>query len=107
MKMKMETMENKSKRNFWPFKIHCSQLPVNMNLKPDKDGFLHGYLVFSDRDHTAAFMDDVVLFECSRPVVIAQTHILIKYSAVVFTGYDKKHNRIGQLCELTFIFNNI
>lgn len=90
----------------WCFRIHKSQLPKKLKLNFDKDGWLHGYLIFNERDYTAAFMNDKFQFECSRPVVITQTHLLIRYSAVVYTGYDKYRKKIGEFCELTFFFND-
>jgi hypothetical protein len=89
----------------WCLRIHKSQIPKKLKLNFNKDGWLHGYLIFSEKDYKAVFMNDTVQFECSRPFVITQTHLLIKYSAVVYTGYDKFQKQVGEICELTFFFN--
>ena len=89
----------------WCLRIHKSQLPKKIKVDADKDGFVHGYLIFTERDYKAAFMNDKLVFECSRPIPIVQTHLLIRYSTVVYTGYDKHQKQIGEVCELTFFFN--
>ena len=83
-------------------RIHKSMLPRSIKAKYDKEGFIHGYLVFTEKDVTAVFMNDKVIFECSRPFVLGQTHLTIRYSCVVFTGLDSRGNKTGQLRELTF-----
>lgn len=89
----------------WCLRIHKSQLPKKINADSDKNGFIHGYLIFNERDYKALFMNDKPVFECSRPVIIVQTHLIIRYSTVVYTGYDKHQKQVGEVCELTFFFN--
>ena len=89
----------------WCLRIHKSQLPKKINADTDENGFIHGYLIFTERDYKAVFMNNTLVFECSRPIPIVQTHLLIRYSTVVYTGYDKYQKQIGEVCELTFFFN--
>lgn len=90
----------------WPLRIHKSQLPKKITTDADREGFIYGYLIFNERDYKAAFMNDTLVFECSRPVILVQTHLLVRYSTVVYTGYDKYQKQVGEVCELTFFFNN-
>ena len=86
-----------------PTRVHKSQLPKNLNIETDKDGFVHGYLALSEGSPTAQFMCcEKVLFECARPFVLASTHLLISYYAFVYTNKSKGE---GQACELTIFFN--
>lgn len=89
--------------NKLPLKIHYSLLPKKLkDIKQDEYGFVHGFFHFNDLDYTAEFCDnDSVLFGCSRPIVMAHTHLFVKYIAVVYTSYDKK----GEQCELIMNFN--
>lgn len=90
-----------------PIRIHYSLLPKQIkNFEVDENGFLHGFFVFNERDYKASFMNEnELLFECSRPVIVCQTHLLIRYNAVVYTGYNKIGKQIGEICELTAFFN--
>lgn len=90
----------------FPIRLHKSQLPVRNISGADKDGFLHGYFLFSETDKTAVFMgENGIIFKCSRPFITAQTHLLARYSVVIYTGYDKSGNLVGKLCDLTIFYN--
>lgn len=87
-----------------PMKIHVSQLPKKVRTKGDKYGFIYGYLCFAEHSHTAYFMSDNGNIEMSRPVILAHTHLLVRYAATVYTGHEKSGAKVGQFCELTFFF---
>ena len=86
--------------------IHKSLLPkkVQRNLKGMK--WLSGTIFFDKFSAKADFIDEKgkVLFQFSRPTVIAHTSNFIRYVAVVFTGTNDIGVEIGELCELTFHF---
>lgn len=90
-----------------PMRVHYSLLPKKIkNFDVDEDGFLHGFFVFNERDYNAAFMNEnEVLFECSRPIIVSHTHLMIRYNTVVYTGYGKSGKQVGELCELVMFFN--
>jgi len=102
----MKNKTTKTTKPTWCLRIHKTQLPKKINTNnADKEGFIHGYLIFTGNDYKAAFMNDKLVFECSRPVIITQTHLIIRYMTVVYTGYDKYQKQVGEICELTFFFN--
>lgn len=69
------------------FRIYTEQLPKHLNIK---EKFIDGYLVFGEACKTASFMfENTVYFKCTRPVLIAQTNNLIKYSTVILDSNNK------------------
>lgn len=69
------------------FRIYTEHLPLHLRIKTK---YIDGYLVLSDSDKTASFMfESIVYFKCTRPVLIAQTNGLIKYSTVILDSNNK------------------
>lgn len=86
--------------NKQPIKIHVSQLPKMLRLKPDKEGFIYGSFFCLESNGGAKFMNgEKTLFECSRPFIMAATHLLMEFSVVVLS------ETVWHPCRLTVFFN--
>lgn len=69
------------------FRIYTEQLPKHLNIKVK---YIDGYLVFGEACKTASFMfESIVYFKCTRPVLIAQTNSLIKYSTAILDSQNE------------------
>lgn len=80
------------------FRIYCEQLPKHLRIKAK---YIDGYLVFGEACKTALFMfENIVYFECTRPILITQTKSILKYLTVILDGNNK-----GKLQELTLHIN--
>lgn len=91
----------------FPLKIHKTQLPkiISKDIYFNKDGFIEGFVQVNEKDTEAVFMNNKPLFELTRPVILAQTHLMIRFYSVIFTGIDSKGNKTGISTTITAMYN--
>lgn len=95
----------------YPLRIHTDSLPGKLRKQligyADKDGYIHGYFAYSDRDHMATFFSDRPLFTCARPTTVVETHLIRRMYAAVSVGHHASGRPVLEVAEIIAHYNGM